>query len=1018
MSEGPNRSGPRIVTGGGWWRFVVLGAMVAGLATPRAARAQDGAVAGSVVVEGSSRPLSGAQVTVQGQEGRGAVSDASGRFRITGLPASGQVTLVARMIGYRPATQTVRIGETNVRLGMSERAVELEQIVVTGTAGTQEKRAIGNSVAKVNVEDVVSSTRAPTVQDLINGRAPGVAILPGTGMVGAGSRIRIRGISTFSLSAEPLIYVDGVRVNNEQASGISIQAFGSGVISRLNDFNPEEIESIEILKGPAAATLYGTEAARGVINIITKKGASTGTNYAFSVKRGQQMFWNNEGRMPTNYWRDTLTNQVVSVNVVKQELDRGTPIFRKGIIEGYNGNVSGGAGVLRYFASGDISNEEGAESNNMRRVFSGRTNLQITPSQKVDINTSVGYINSHTALSCEGGCGGAMWEASYSNPQNLAQFLCRTQTEGCTWVRGFQSTPPEAIRIMGDWQDINRFTGSGAINYRPFNWMTHRLTVGTDFAQEKNEELLPYLTNDTLRFFWGSSADGWKWANRREVVLNTYDYLATLKFDVTPKINSSTSGGVQYYQKHISSMTSEGDYFPAPGLETISSAAQKSVTTDGILDNNTLGFYAQEQVAWQDRLFVTGAVRVDNNSSFGKDIKWVTYPKLSLSWVLNEEPMVKERIPSFINTFKLRAAYGQSGQQPDIFTALRTYRPVPGPGGSGALTPGVYGNPKLAPERGIETELGFESGFLDDRLGLDFTYYHTNTKDAILSRGVSPSTGFGAANQFVNAGAILNQGVEALFKASIINRRHLGWDVNVNISHNWSEVQKLKDRDTTIIVGYIQHKIGYAPWSWFAERIVSAQYDPTTRRAINAMCDNGKGGVTPCLSSTGAVIAPRVYLGRLNPATEGSFNTTVRFFDNFRFTGLVDFKTGFKRLDNNLRIRCQIFNTCLERMYPENTDPKELAGMQTNGTLRDWVIVDNSFAKLRELSLAYDVPAQYTRYFSGRSATINFAARNLHTWTKYTGLDPEAQFLGGGNNVDQAELPQLTQFVFTFRLNY
>ena len=1018
MSEGPNRSGPRIVTGGGLRRLALLGALVAGFAAPRAARAQDGAVAGSVVVEGSSRPLSGAQVTVQGQEGRGAVSDASGRFRITGLPASGQVTLIARMIGYRPSTQSVRIGETNVRFAMSERAVELEQIVVTGTAGTQEKRAIGNSVAKVNVEDVVSTTRVQSVQDLINGRAPGVAILPGTGMVGAGSRIRIRGISTFSLSAEPLIYVDGVRVNNEQASGISIQAFSSGVISRLNDFNPEEIESIEILKGPAAATLYGTEAARGVINIITKKGASNGTNYAFTVKRGQQMFWNNEGRMPTNYWRDTLNNQVVSVNVVKQELDRGTPIFQKGVIEGYTGNVSGGAGILRYFASGDISNEEGAESNNMRRAFSGRTNLQITPSQKVDINTSLGYINSHTALSCEGGCGGAMWEASYSNPQNLPQFLCRTQGEGCTWVRGFQSSPPEAIRVMGDWQDINRFTGSAALNYRPFSWMTHRLTVGTDFAQEKNEELLPYLTNDTLRFFWGSFADGWKWANRREVVLNTYDYLGTLRFDVTPKINSSTSGGVQYYQKHISSMTSEGDFFPAPGLETISSAAQKVVTTDGILDNNTLGFYAQQQMAWQDRLFLTGAVRVDNNSSFGKDIKWVTYPKLSLSWVLNEEPTVKERMPSFINTFKLRAAYGQSGQQPDIFTALRTYSPVPGPAGSGALTPGVYGNPKLAPERGIETELGFESGFLDDRLGVDFTYYHTKTKDAILSRGVAPSTGFGAANQFVNAGAILNQGVEAQVKASIINRRRLGVDVNLNISHNWSEVQKLKGNDTTIIVGYIQHRIGYAPWSWFAERIVSAQYDPTTRRAINAMCDNGKGGSTPCLNANGQVIAPRVYLGRLNPATEGSFNTSIRFFDNFRFTGLVDFKGGFKRLDNNYRIRCQIFNTCLERMYPETTDPKKLAGMQTNGTLRDWVIVNNNFAKLRELSLAYDVPAKYSRYFNGRSATINFAARNLHTWTNYTGLDPEAQFLGGGNNVDQAELPQLTQFVFTFRLNY
>jgi TonB-linked SusC/RagA family outer membrane protein len=990
------------------------------VAAPLAAQAQDGVIAGTVVAEGSARPISGAQITVSGQEGKGAVSDASGRFRIMGItaPTGTQVNVTARMIGYRVATQSVRVGATDIRFAMSERAVELEQIVVTGTAGTQEKRAIGNSVATVQAADVVSSSRVASVQDLINGRAPGVAILPGTGMVGSGSRIRIRGVNTFSLSSEPLIYVDGVRVNNEQGSGISIQAFGSGVVSRLNDFSPEEIESIEILKGPAAATLYGTEAARGVINIITKKGASTGTNYAFTVKRGQQMFWNYEGRMPTNYWRDTLTNQVVSVNVAQQELARGAPLFRKGVIEGYTANVSGGAGVLRYFVSGDLSNQEGAEPNNAKRAFAGRTNLQITPSEKVDINTSLGYINSHTTLSCEGGCGGVMWEASYSNPQNLPQFLCRTQGEGCQSVRGFQSTPPEAARAFSDWQDINRLTGSAAINLRPFSWMTHRLIVGTDFAQEKNEELMPYLTNDTLRLFWGTGADGWKYGNRREVVLNTYDYLGTVRFDATPTINSSTSGGVQYYQRRTAGMTSEGDYFPAPGLETISSAAQKVLTTDSLLDNNTLGFYAQEQVAWRDRLFVTGAVRVDNNSAFGKDIKWVTYPKLSLSWVLNEEPMVKERMPSFINTFKLRAAYGQSGQQPLIFTALRTYTPVPGPNGSGALTPGVYGNPKLAPERGIETELGFDSGFLDDRLGVDFTYYHTNTKDAILSRGVAPSTGFGAANQYVNAGAILNQGVEALFKAQILNRQHFGWDVNFNISHNWSEVQKLKDKDTTIINGYIQHRIGYAPWSWFAERIVSAQYDPTTRRAINAMCDNGKGGVTPCLSASGAVIAPRVYLGRLNPATEGSVNTSVRFFDNFRFTGLVDFKTGFKRLDNNYRIRCQIFNTCLERMYPETTDPKKLAGMQTNGTLRDWVIVDNSFAKLRELSLAYDVPPKYASYFNGRNATINFAARNLHTWMKYTGLDPEAQFLGGGNNVDQAELPQLTQFVFTFRLNY
>src|SRR3954471_11003974 len=254
---GPIRSNPPA-----GWRSTATRAGVAALAAalllvPRFARAQDGRViAGTVVTEAGSRPLGGAQVAVQDQAGKGAVTDANGRFRITGVAGS-QVVVNVRMIGYRAVTQTIRVGAQDLRFTMSERAVELDQIVVTGTAGDQQKRAIGNSVAKVDAANVVATANVPSVQDLINGRAPGVVVMPGTGMVGAGSRIRIRGMSTFSLSGDPLIYVDGVRVNNETGSGLAVQAFSSGVVSRLNDFDPEEIESIEILKGPAAATLHG-----------------------------------------------------------------------------------------------------------------------------------------------------------------------------------------------------------------------------------------------------------------------------------------------------------------------------------------------------------------------------------------------------------------------------------------------------------------------------------------------------------------------------------------------------------------------------------------------------------------------------------------------------------------------------------------------------------------------------------------------------------------------------------------
>ena len=998
---------------------------------PSSARAQEGGVvAGTVVAEGSVRPLPNAQVAVSGQAGKGAVTDNNGRFRITGVTGS-QVVLTARLLGYRPDSLTVNVGATTVRFTMAERALELNDIVVTGTAGGEQKREIGTSVDAVPVADVVAKTAVPSVDALLNGRAPGVEVLPGTGQIGAGSQIRIRGIGSFSLNSDPLIYVDGVRVDNQTGTGMTMQAFSSGIISRMNDFDPEEIASIEVLKGPAASTLYGTAAARGVINIITKKGAAGGTKYSFTVQSGNNQFLDQQSRIPTNYCNSFTDASCVmhpgdttlySVNVYQTEKARGTPLFRNGALNTYDANVSGGTSLYRYFASGQWNDNQGIDWNNERAQRSARTNLSITPNDKFDLETSVGYIKSQTTESCEAGCGGTMWGSLFSNPANLAQFCAPNAAFGCGLGRGFNSEPPEVDRATQDGQNLNRFTGSVTAKYNPVSWFTNRFAIGTDYALEQNYEYLPYQTVDSIAYWEGSFYNGYMYQQHHQAFYNTYDYSGAVNFDLPKTLTSKTTGGIQYYTTHDTYLSAEGDHFPAPGLATITAAGTKIPASSDDRVNNTLGYYGQEEVGWAQQLFLTGALRVDNNSAFGNSIKWVTYPKASVSWVASDNQTAARFIPRFIDNLRLRAAYGGSGEAPLYNSALRVLAPVAATGGATTLTPNSFGNPDLRPERVLGTEAGFEAGLLNDRFGIDFTYYNDLSKDAILLKNVAPSTGFPGTEPY-NAGEIRKSGIELGLKASILNRRSYGWESQFNISTNTAKILRLNGTDTTIDDGSYSQRVGYAPYSWFSYRVLSATYDPTQRKAINPMCDNGRGQPMPCYNSAGVIQAPKVYLGRGIPPVEGSWSNTITFLKNFRLYGMFDWASDYDRLDNNLRIRCQIFYTCLQYVQPANTDPRLLVQMQSNGTLRDFVINNASYVYLREVSLSYDVPERVTNRIGSHAVTLTASGRNLHFWSPYTGLDPQSQFLSGASvganfGVDQAEYPQLATFVFTARINY
>ena len=966
-----------------------------------------GTVAGLVTDSRTRLVIAGAQIEVLGTR-LGGTSGADGRYRIAGVPAGSQV-IVARRIGYTSERQTVTVADNQQATAdfrLEAAAYSLEQVVVTGTAGGEQRRSLGNSVAVIDASDALAQSAAPDLTALISSRAPGTIVTPGTGRIGSGPTIQIRGRSSLSLSSEPIVYIDGVRVNNavnQGPSGAGGSAFGSQnsqTASRLNDINPDDIASIEIIKGPAAATIYGTEAANGVIQIITKKGGNGPARWTVSTEQGTTSFYNSTGRMPTNYRKDASGN-IIPWNGIQQEADSGRPVFTTGHTQQYSAAVSGGVNALSYYVSGTHSDDEGVEPNNYGKAFSGHANLNIAPSSNVDIATSLNYVRSSMHLGADAGVSpllSAMIGHILLNPVN----------------RGFQYVPPEVPqRLYDNMQFINRFTGGVTISHRPTSWFSHRLVMGMDFTSDDSRALERFATPDLAPYLaplGGASVSGGRIGQTlRNNTFMTGEYNGTAKAKLTSSISSSSSVGWNYIRKQLNTSFLGSTNFPAPGLETVSSGTLTLPGTQGVVTNTTLGLWAQQQFGWNDKLFVTAALRIDNNSAFGEDFKWVKYPKFSASYVLSEEKFWGGLSKTF-NTFKLRGAYGQSGTQPDAFAALRTFVTGGRANGESGVTPGSFGNENLKPERGKELELGFETE-LFHRLSLDFSYFSKHTTDAILLQQTAPSGGF-PGTQAVNVGETKNHGIELQGNYQVLALNNLAWELNGNIGTNRDEVV---DLGALAFAGStnVRSVVGYAINGYWSKRVVSADRDPTTNAISNILCDGGPGNA-PVSCAT----APVVFIGTPTPKLTGAFSTTVTLWKRLALYGSVDFKRGHVLFNANEGLRCGLAGQLCEAFYrPEKYSTHYLASIQPsslNAGVLEPFFQDASFFRLGEVSLSYQLPDRWLRPLGVTSSRLTLAGRNLHLWTNYAGLDPEEH--QGAN--DQALLPPLRRFVATLNLTF
>ena len=990
-----------------------------------AAQNRTATVSGQVTDSSSKAPLQGAEVFLGADAAivgaRSARTNAEGRYTFTGV-AAGTVTVSVRLVGFAPKAQRLTVtdgAQLTADFSLSQRTTQLDQVVVTGTGGVTQRRAVGNVVETIDAKNVLEVAPARSVDQLIGARTPGLIALPSSGQVGTGPQIRVRAASSLSLSNDPIIVIDGVRMDAAPARGPG-QRGGYGA-SRLNDISPEDIESIEVIKGPAAATLYGTEASNGVIQIITKRGQSGKTQFAFTMRQGTNWLANPEGRAGMLYYSPTATpGDFVGFNLYKNEVENGNgPIFQTGRNQGYQGSVTGGTDASRYYLSAGYDDDVGVVSWNWDKKFSGRANLDVLATDKLRFQGSLGHIRDRIRLA-----------QNDINTDPFSQLVWGTPRLKDGVTRGFANTPPEEWKMIEGLANNDRTTLSFQADYNPLPWMTHRLVTGLDVNSEAGSLLYPRMplgAQDPL----GNQGNGQKSANRTTRSFLTLDYSGSLKYDLGEAFRFTTSLGLQHYRSDITQVGATATTFPAEPITLISNG---TLTTgnETFTGNASVGMFVQQTAAWNNRLFLTAALRGDDNSTFGKDYKAAYYPKFSVSWVASEEPWFK--LP-FIGDLRLRGALGAAGTQPATFAAARLYQSTTGYLDTPGLVPDSYGNPDLKPERSQELELGFESTILNGKIDLSYTHYERNITDAIVNKPIPPSIGF-PGNQVVNIGKVKGWGNEFSANARVFQGKNVAWELGTQLARNGNQIDDMGGAQffTTGQGGVAQNRVGFGIADYFMYKVRKPVLTSAGVADLDAsICDGGtgKGGVEAGGPDTPCATAPRVFWGHSQPIWQMGYNTTVTVMDRLRLYARVDGNGGHYQSDTEVRALHNQGST----LGVINKDPLltvyRAIEADAPGTYR------GGFLRLREVSATYNLQQSIARRIGASSASLSVAGRNLSMlWTAQDGWktsrdgmihipiadqhvwDPEIRAVGDLSNGFQTILPPTASFTTTLRLTF
>jgi len=966
--------------------------------------AQGRRISGRVTVEGGGEPLANASVSVVGTA-LGTYTDDQGRFSVT-TPDNGPATLRVRRIGYIQKSVAVPAGATESNIGLARDILQLETQVVTGTATTVSSVNAANAVTVINSEKL-NKVPAQTIDYALQGKIPGALVTQNSGAPGGGVQIQLRGISTINASFQPIYVIDGVIVDNSQiANGINaITAaaggnFGSTQDVRVNrtaDLNPNDIETIQILKGPSASSIYGSRGTNGVIIITTKQGQAGQTTLDFTQRFGSAAISNKIGIRCFSSGAEVdaagfdSTGFGAATNKChdyQQELYCEHP-FNYQTIASLRGATPGGT---NFYLSGLVQHDGGLVHNDNYNKQSIRANVGQKFGGRLTARVNSELIHSLTERGISGN------DNTGINPYTLfseqPSFLdLRRQADGTFPVGPIvanTSNPFQNAELIKTPEDVFRMLGSGSLAYDFISTDRQKLDFTLNGGVDSYSDHAKVISPATAYVEQVNANPGTIVVGDANIVNATLGGILRHQL-VANAFSATTSAGFGQVRRNTDVIENTGRGI-FPGVTNVSSATQIFTTESQDIVKSSSLFGQEEFLTLSERLLLTAGVTAERTSNNGDPKKYYAYPKFSASYRL---PF----LPPKTDELKLRLAYGRAGNQPlsGKYTFLTNLIEE---GVTGFRASTAKGFPGIKPETTSEIEGGLDWTLFTGRARFSATQFRKQTDNLLLTASIAPSTGF--TSQTINGGQLVTHGTELELRMTPIQMGQLEWISNTTYSSNKGKVTQLP------VPGFIPASGSFG--SRFGNAFIKQGQLITVLQAING-CTALNAAGTACPSANRVL----TFVGNSAPDYEMGFSNDLNF-GSFHFSSLVDWRKG--GLGVNLTNDYFVGAGTL-------ADTARATKMLSDFAKGIDVWVENSgFVKIRELTLGYDLPAGLaTRLFQGRvqSARVELSGRNLKTWTKYTGLDPEVSNFGNqplGRFQDVTPYPPSRLWYFTINTTF